>query len=63
LKRERSSSETVVGDDYDVGDRCPPAAPSDPDLIEMRWVDLRAKRMAMRVRKLPGAEDMVIEID
>jgi len=63
LKRERSCSETVVGDDDDVDNPCPPTAPNDPDLIEMRWVDLRAKRMAARVRKLPGAEDMVIELD
>jgi hypothetical protein len=60
MKRERSSSETVIGEDDDVGGRYPPG---DSDLIEMRWVDLREKRKAIRVRKLPSPEEEVIEID
>ncbi|KAH7084824.1 hypothetical protein BKA63DRAFT_573833 [Paraphoma chrysanthemicola] len=60
MKRERSESVTVVGDDEDVGDGL---SHSDPDLIEMRWVDLRAQRKAKRVRQLPTPETEVIELD
>jgi hypothetical protein len=60
LKRERSSSETLVGDDEDVGDGY---QHSDADLIELRAVDLRAARKAKRVRQLPTPETEVIELD
>jgi len=60
MKRERSDSATVVGDDDDIGDR---SLRSDPDLIEGRWVDLRAERKKMRVRQLPTPDSEVIELD
>jgi hypothetical protein len=60
LKRERSSSETLVGDDEDFGDGY---QHSDADLIELRAVDLRAARKAKRVRQLPTPETEVIELD
>ena len=59
-KRERSESITVVGNEDDIGDR---SQPNDPDLIEMRWVDLREQRKRQRVRQLPTLETEVIEID
>ncbi|KAF2833541.1 hypothetical protein CC86DRAFT_415385 [Ophiobolus disseminans] len=59
-KRERSDSVTVVGDEDDIGDRY---QHSDPDLLEMRWVDLREQRNKLRVRQLPTAETEVIELD
>jgi hypothetical protein len=62
LKRERSSSETLVGDDDDVGDRYQHSDP-DPELVELRTVDLRAERKAKRVRQLPTPETEVIELD
>jgi hypothetical protein len=52
LKRELSSSETVGGGQQ-----------SDPDLVEMGSVDLRAERRAKRVRKTPGLRSEVIELD
>jgi hypothetical protein len=58
-KRERSDSATVVGDEDDVGDRC---QYSDPDILEMRWVNLREQRKRMRVPVLPSIETEVIEL-
>lgn len=60
MKRERSGSVTVVGDEGDVGDAL---TQEDADLIEMRWVDLRAERKAKRVRQLPTPGMEVIELD
>ena len=54
MKRERSSSETIVGDGDDI---------ADADFVEMRCVDLRAERRAKRVRQLPTPESDVIELD
>jgi hypothetical protein len=48
-KRERSS-ETIVGDSH-------------PDFVELRSVDLRAMRMAKRVKQLPTPDAEVIELD
>ncbi|KAH3970147.1 hypothetical protein HBI25_050640 [Parastagonospora nodorum] len=62
MKRERSSSETLVGDSDDIGDRHQHSDP-DPDLLELRAVDLRAERKAKRVRQLPTPETEVIELD
>jgi hypothetical protein len=60
IKRERSDSLTVVGDDDDIGDRSDFA---DPDFIEMGSVDLRKKRKLGRERQVPGDESEVIELD
>jgi hypothetical protein len=60
LKRERSSSQTLIGDDNDVGDRY---QHSDAELVELRAVDLRAARKARHVRQLPTPETEVIELD
>ena len=49
-----------MGDEDDIGDRY---EHSDPDLIEMRWVDLREQRKKTRVRQLPTPETEVIELD
>jgi hypothetical protein len=59
MKRERSDSATVVGDEDDIGGR---NLRSDSDLIEERWVDLRAQRKKMRIRQLPTPESEVIEL-
>jgi hypothetical protein len=56
MKRERSSSETLVGDGEDVGDR-------DPDFVELSCVDLRKERKAKRVRQVPTSEAEVIVLD
>ncbi|KAF1921827.1 hypothetical protein BDU57DRAFT_563962 [Ampelomyces quisqualis] len=59
MKRE-SSSETIGGNEDDTGDR---RNSSDPDLVELRCVDLRATRKVKRVRQLPTPESEVIVID
>jgi hypothetical protein len=60
IKRERSSSATLVGDAEDVGDggQC-----RDVDFVELRSVDLRAQRRAKRVRQVPMKGAEVIELD
>jgi hypothetical protein len=60
MKRERSDSLTVIGDDDDIGDRSDRA---DPDFIEMHSVDLRKKRKLERMRQVPSDENEVIELD
>lgn len=60
MKRERSTSATVVGDEYDVGDQY---LNNGPDVIEMRWVDLRKQRKENRVRQLPAPDAEIIEIE
>ena len=57
MKRERSSSVTVVGDDDDVGNRI------DPDFIEIHSVDLRKKRKLQRMRQVPNEDSVVFELD
>jgi len=59
MKRERSGSATVVGND-DIGDD---GGSDNSDVVETGAVDLRAKRRKTRVRQLPGNEDEVIELD
>lgn len=54
MKRERSESVTVVGDEYDV---------CDPDCVAVQWTDLRAERRAKRVRQVPGDGSEVIVLD
>lgn len=62
LKRERSESTTVVGDEEVIGEDCTPAIGSDDaDDVEMlRWIDLRKQR---RKRRKPTEEDEVIVLD
>jgi hypothetical protein len=60
VKRQRSSSETVVGDGDDVGERNPA---ENMDFVEIRSVDLRSKRRAMSVRQLPTSDTEVIVLD
>jgi hypothetical protein len=59
MKRERSS-DTLVGDDHDVGNGHRRSA---PDFVEVRSVDLRAQRRAKRVRQLPTPESEVIVLN
>jgi hypothetical protein len=60
VKRQRSSSETVVGDGDDVGER---NQADNADFVELRSVDLRSKRRAMSVRQLPTSDSEVIVLD
>jgi hypothetical protein len=60
VKRQRSSSETVVGDGDDVGER---NQADNADFVELRSVDLRSKRRAMSVRQLPTCDSEVIVLD
>jgi hypothetical protein len=60
MKRERSDSATVVGDDDDIGDR---SGDCGPDFIEMHSVDLRKKRKLPRQRQMPTEDSEVIELD
>jgi hypothetical protein len=60
VKRQRSSSETVVGDGDDVGER---NQADNADFVELRSVDLRLKRRAMSVRQLPTSYTEVIVLD
>lgn len=55
IKRERSSSSTVIG--YDEGNRF---GNEDNEVVEIGAVDLKRKRLR---RRLPTAEDEVIELD
>ena len=59
MKRERSGAARVVGND-DIGDD---GRSDNSDVVETGAVDLRAKRQKMRVRRVPGDEDEVIELD
>jgi hypothetical protein len=59
MKRERSGSARVVGND-DIGDD---GRNDNLDVVETGAVDLRAKRRKIRVRRVPGDEDEVIELD
>jgi hypothetical protein len=60
MKRERSDSETIVGDDDDIGER---SGGNDPDFIELHAVDLRKKRKLALTRQLPSEGDEVIVLD
>jgi hypothetical protein len=51
MKRERSETETLAGDEQDV------------DFVELWSVDLRAERRAERVRQVPRAGEEVIVLD
>jgi hypothetical protein len=57
MKRERSDSLTVVGDENDVGDRI------DPDFVELHSVDLRKKRKLQRMRQVPNENSVIVELD
>jgi hypothetical protein len=59
VKRERSS-DTLFDDDDDANNV---RRGNDPDFIELRSVDLRARRRAKRVKQLPKPGSEVIEMD